>query len=200
MIAHLRGRILEKQPTRLVVEVGGLGLEVLVPLSTARGAGEVGEEVSLPAVLVVREDSLTLYGFSGPRDRALFLKLIGVSGIGPKLALNALSGSGVEELVAAIRDRDLAFLVRLPGIGKKTAERLSVELQDALAGFEAAAPAPDRVKAESVAVAALVSLGYKQVAAREAVRRALEREGKAAGVEELIRAALGSLSGGTRTP
>ena len=134
MIAHLRGRILEKQPTRLVVETGGIGLEVLVPLTTAQAVGEVGEEVSLHTVLVVREDALTLYGFRDGRERALFLKLISVSGIGPKIALNALSVPSIAELVEALRDQDLAFLTRLPGIGKKTAERMSLELKDALTG------------------------------------------------------------------
>ena len=104
MIAHVQGTLLEKQPTRLVVVVGGAGLEILVPLTTSRTLGDPGSEVSLHTVLVVREDSLTLYGFGSARERSLFLKLIGVSGIGPKIALGALSGPPIEELVAALRN------------------------------------------------------------------------------------------------
>ena len=194
MIACLRGRVLERQPTRLVVEVGGVGFDVHVPLTTGQAAGEAGSEVSLYTVLVVREDSLTLYGFAERADRALFQKLTGVSGIGPKLALNALSGAGASELVRALQERDLAFLTRLPGIGKKTAERMSLELKDALAEFVGAAPASTRGQAEADAVEALVSLGYKRPVASDAVGRARSADTKA-DVEALIRMALSSLSG-----
>ncbi len=195
MIVHLRGRILEKQPTRVVVETGGVGLEVLVPLTTAQALGEVGTEASLHTVLVVREDALTLYGFRSDRERALFLKLIGVSGIGPRIALNALSVPSLGELVSALRGQDTAFLTRLPGIGKKTAERMSLELKDALAGFEGEAAAGGRPSAEADAVAALVSLGYNRPAAAEAVERAAGDAGGTPEAEFLIRAALGRLTG-----
>ncbi len=196
MIAHLRGRILEKQPTRLVVETGGVGFEVLVPLTAAQAAGEPGDEVALHTVLVVREDALTLYGFRDARERALFLKLISVSGIGPKIALNALSVPSLSDLVEALREQDLVFLTRLPGIGKKTAERMSLELKDALAPFEGEGAAGGRSRTDSDAVAALVSLGYTRAAAQDAVKRAVREAEGEADVESLIRAALGRLGGG----
>lgn len=196
MIAHLRGTLLEKQPTRAVVEVGGIGLEVLVPLPTAQALGEPGSTVSLHTVLVVREDSLTLYGFRTVGERALFLKLTGVSGIGPKTALGALSGPPVPELVAAIREGDLAVLTRLPGIGKKTAERLSLELKDALLELEGKAAVPRGAGARADAVAALVSLGYARAGASAAVEEAGRELGTDAPVETLVRRALTRLSGG----
>jgi Holliday junction DNA helicase RuvA len=194
MIAHVQGTLLEKQPTRLVVVVGGVGLEILVPLTTSRPLGDPGSEVSLHTVLVVREDSLTLYGFGSGRERSLFLKLIGVSGIGPKIALAALSGPPLEELVAALRNQDVAQLIRLPGIGKKTAERMALELKDSLAEFEADMPVSRVSQTQVDAVAALISLGYKNTAAEDAVRRAAG-EGEPVETEELVRAALSRLSG-----
>ncbi len=195
MIVHVRGRILAKQPTRVVVEMGGLGLEILVPLTTSQVLGEVGEEASLHTVLVVREDALTLYGFRSDTERSLFLKLIGVSGIGPKIALNALSVPSLGELVAALREGDLAFLTRLPGIGKKTAERMSMELKDGLTGFAAEAREGFGRGPGSDAVAALVSLGYSRPAAALAVERAAKDLGGSPEVEVLIRGALARLSG-----
>jgi len=195
MIASVRGRLLAKQPTRLVVEVGGVGLELLVPLATSRVVGEAGDEVSLRTTLVVREDSLTLYGFATAEERALFLKLIGVSGIGPKMALSALSGSSVADLVAALRAEDVALLTRIPGIGKKTAERMIVELKDAVAGIAPAAPPSREDRAMADAVAALVSLGYSRAPAEKAVQGALKRPGASPELEAVIRLALGTLSG-----
>lgn len=194
MIAHVQGTLLEKQPTRLVVGVGGVGLEILVPLTTSRALGDPGSEVSLHTVLVVREDSLTLYGFGSDRERALFLKLIGVSGIGPKIALGALSGPPIEELVAALRNQDVPQLVRLPGIGKKTAERMALELKDSLTEFEADVPVAAGSQVQIDAVAALVSLGYKKTAAEDAVKR-VAGEGDSGEIEDLVRAALSRLSG-----
>jgi Holliday junction DNA helicase RuvA len=196
VIAHVRGRLLEKHPTRVVVEMGGLGLEIQVPLTATESMGEPGEEVALHTVLVVREDALSLYGFRTAEERSLFLKLIAVSGIGPKIALNALSVPSLSQLVAALRGQDLAFLTRLPGIGKKTAERMSLELKDGLAEF-AAAPAegwPGRAEAD--AAAALVSLGYTRPSAQEAVQRAAKEAGGSMDPETLIRIALQRLSGG----
>lgn len=194
MINRIKGKLLEKQPTRVVVDVGGIGFEVLVPLPVSQSVGEPGETVSLHTVLVVREDSLTLYGFHSPAQRDLFLKLVSVSGIGPKIALGALSGSSPEALVTAIREQDLAVLTRLPGIGKKTAERMSVELRDGLAGFTGAEPAKPLARSQSDAVAALVSLGYSPGASAEAVRRAAETAGESPEVETLVRLALARLS------
>ena len=193
MIAHLRGTLLEKQPTRLVIEVGGVGLEVLVPVPTVQSVGKVGETVSLHTVLVVREDALTLYGFSEAPERALFMKLLTVSGIGPKTALGALSGTSVAELVAAIRDGNLAVLTGLQGIGKKTAERMSVELRDSLLEFEAAASAGAGDATRNDAVGALVSLGYNRSAAQAVVDEIL-RGAKVQAAEELVRRALARLS------
>lgn len=198
MIAHVQGALLEKQPTRLVVEVGGIGLEILVPLTTSQSVGEVGETVSLHTVLVVREDSLTLYGFSTPEQRSLFLKLVGVSGIGPKIALGALSGPPLEKLVAALRDQDLVLLTRLPGIGKKTAARMSLELKDSLAEFEAEAPAAAGTQAQADAVDALISLGYTRAAATEAVANGAKGDGAEVDVGDLVRSALTRLASGRK--
>ena len=193
MIAHLRGTLLEKQPTRLVIEVGGVGLEVSVPVPTVQSVGKVGETVSLHTMLVVREDALTLYGFSEPSERAVFMKLLTVSGVGPKTALGALSGPSVAELVAAIRDGNLAVLTGLQGIGKKTAERISVELRDSLLEFEAAAASGTSDATRNDAVGALVSLGYNRSAAQAVVDEIL-RGGKVEAAEELVRRALARLS------
>ena len=193
MIAHLRGTLIEKHPTRLVVEVGGVGLEVMVPVPTVQSVGQVGDTVSLHTALVVRGDALTLYGFSEAAERALFLKLLSVSGIGPKIALGALSGPSVPELVAAIREGNLAVLTRLPSVGKKTAERMSVELRDGLLEFEAAATLGATDAARNDAVGALVSLGYNR-SASQAVVDELLRGGKVDAAEELVRRALARLS------
>jgi Holliday junction DNA helicase RuvA len=199
MISCIEGKLLRKQPTRLLVQVGGMGFDVLVPLPTSQSVGEVGSRVELHTVLVVREDSLTLYGFSAPEERELFLKLIGVSGVGPKIALGALSGPSPAQLVAALREQDLAVLTRLPGIGKKTAERMAVELKDTLVGFEGAAAPEARPASHADAVAALVSLGYSRTASTEAVEKAVRSAGKGADVQVLVRAALTRLAGGDRT-
>ena len=195
MIAHVRGKVLEKQPTRLVVEMGGVGFGILVPLSTSRKVGKPGETVALHTVLVVREDALTLYGFLSPPERDLFLKLIAVSGIGPKIALGALSGSPAGDLVAAIRDQNLAFLTRLPGIGKKTAERMTVELKDSLIEFDGAKGPRERSQSQEDAIAALVSLGYSRPASTDAVRKASGSTDAKANVEVLVRLALARLAG-----
>jgi holliday junction DNA helicase RuvA len=195
MISRLRGRLLERHPTRLTVDVGGVGYEVLVPVPTSQSAGEPGSEISLHTVLVVREDSLTLYGFRHPEERTLFLKLIGVSGVGPKTALGALSGPSVEELAAAIRDGNLAVLTRLPGIGKKTAERLSLELKDSLVEMGGKGGAVRPAGARADAAAALVSLGYARGAAAAAVEAAANDLGGEPGTEALVRKALSRLGG-----
>jgi len=196
MISRLRGTLLEKYPTRLVVETGGIGLEVLVPLSTSQGLGEAGGTVSLFTVLVVREDALTLYGFDSAEQKSLFQKLVGVSGVGPKTALGALSGSSVHALAEALRNQDLPVLTRLPGIGKKTAERMALELKDALVEFGVEPDGGEGNRQVDDALAALVSLGYPRAAALQAVRVAAGEQGKTPGVEALLRAALARLTGG----
>jgi Holliday junction DNA helicase RuvA len=132
VIAHLRGRILEKQPTRVVLDVGGVGYDVAVPLSTFYGLGEPGSDASLRVHTHVREDALALYGFSTALELDLFNRLISISGIGPKLALAVLSGIEPPDLVSAIERGDLARLTAIPGVGKKTSERIVLELKDRL--------------------------------------------------------------------
>ena len=148
MIAYLRGRLFEKHPTRVIVDVNGVGYEVAVPLSTFYTLGYPGGEVSLRVHTHVREDQLALYGFGTPLELAVFERLIGVSGIGPKLALAVLSGLEPRELVAAIERADIGRLTSIPGVGKKTAERIAMELRDrlpgALAGAEGGAAASPR--------------------------------------------------------
>lgn len=176
MIAWLSGRILEKHPNRIIVDVAGVGYDVAVPLSTFYGLGEAGEAVSLRIHTHVREDQLALYGFSTALELAVFERLIGVSGIGPRLALSVLSGIEPRDLVAAIQRGDLARLTSIPGVGKKTAERISVELRDRLPrALEAAAgaappPAPGDALRDDL-TSALVNLGYH----RQAIDKALDK-------------------------
>ena len=141
MIAHVRGRLVRKEPQEAVVDVGGVGYRVAIPLSTFYRIGEAGDEVSLLTHTHVREDTLALFGFLTPGEQALFERLIAVSGVGPKLALSILSGIEAPDLVSALRTSDVARLTRIPGVGKKTAERLVLELKDKvqnLASAEAA--------------------------------------------------------------
>ena len=173
MIAHLRGKLIEKAPSRLVVEANGVGYEVFVPLSTFTVMPSEGVEVSLDIHTHVREDIMALYGFSSKQERSVFERLIGVSGIGPRLAVTILSGGSVEGLVGAIRKGDLARLTAIPGVGKKTAERIVVELRDKLAGF---AEGPAKSTVEMDVLSALENLGYPHPIADAAIRRATEGE------------------------
>ncbi len=198
MIAFLRGRVLEKQPSRLIVDVGGVGYDVSVPLSTFYSAGEAGAEIALRVHTHVREDQLALYGFLTALELAVFERLIGISGIGPKLALAVLSGMEPRELVAAIERSDLARLTRIPGIGKKTAERIVVELRDRLpkalagvAGTTAPAPAADLRRDELGS--ALANLGYDRRAIDKALDGLLADQPDAT-FEQQLRAALKALS------
>ena len=178
MIAHLRGKLLSKKPNRVIIETGGVGYEVSIPVSTFYELGEEGSEVSLRVFTHVREDALSLYGFRTDQEKKLFERLIAVAGVGPKLAITILSGLEMDELVPAIRKGDIARLLRMPGVGKKTAERLVVELRDKLMDLESAAekpepaPATDLDRAEEDALSALVNLGYARGAAETAVREA----------------------------
>ncbi|MBI4442176.1 MAG: Holliday junction branch migration protein RuvA [Acidobacteria bacterium] len=178
MIAHLRGKLLSKKPNRVIVETGGVGYEVSIPVSTFYELGEEGTEVSLRVFTHVREDALSLYGFRTDQEKRLFERLIAVAGVGPKLAITILSGLEMDELVPAIRESDVARLLRIPGVGKKTAERLVLELRDKLMDLEIAAEKPEPAsatelgRAEEDALSALVNLGYARGAAEAAVREA----------------------------
>ena len=198
MIGRLSGTLLHKRPPEIVVDVGGVGYELQVPMTTLFQLPDVGETVTLVTHHAVREDAHTLYGFAGERDRELFRSLIKVSGVGPKLALTILSGMDSEHFARAVQGGDLSALVALPGVGKKTAQRLLVEMRDRIAPWRepgdagaapsaAAGPRPDkRADAEQ----ALVALGYKPAeAARLVAAVDDERIGDS---EELIRLALRS--------
>jgi Holliday junction DNA helicase, RuvA subunit len=186
MIAFLRGTLLEKQPNQLIVDVGGVGYDVSVPVSTFSAMPDTGREVKLHIHTHVREDAICLFGFATAEEKTLFEKLVTVSGIGPKLAVTVLSGLSVADLVAAIRSGEAARLVKVPGVGKKTAERIVLELRDkveALAAGAAAAAAQPAATAlsavEQDVVSALVNLGCQRAAADAAVRKA-----RAAGTPE----------------
>lgn len=174
MIARLSGTLLERQPGRIVLDVHGVGYEVQVPVPTFAQLPAVGAALTLLVHTHVREDAMQLYGFATPAEKQLFEKLITVNGVGPRLALAILSGLAPEALGAAIRQGDLARLTAIPGVGRKTAERLVVELRDKLpAALETAAAAPLPGAAEDV-VSAMVNLGYAEALAAKAVARALE--------------------------
>lgn len=196
MIGRLRGELLLKRPPYLVLEVGGIGYEVEAPMSTFYGLPEVGEQVVLHTHLVVREDAHQLFGFAAEVERSLFRELLKVNGVGARVALAILSGMDAATFVACVHAADTARLTRLPGIGKKTAERLVIELRDRLATRDAgaspvAAPAAGNsaagAGAEDEAVNALIALGYKPQEASRMVAAVLH-EGQ--GTEDLIRQAL----------
>jgi Holliday junction DNA helicase RuvA len=179
VIAHLRGRILEKRPNRLVIEAGGVGYDVTVPLSTFYGLGEPGQEIALRIHTHVREDALSLFGFVTRLEQDLFERLIGISGIGPKLAIAVLSGLEPPLLIRAIGQGDVARLTSIPGVGKKTAERIVLELKDRLPGVPAGA-GPDGGTAEAPVLllrddllSALINLGYHRPLAEKAVDTAI---------------------------
>jgi Holliday junction DNA helicase RuvA len=196
MIGQLRGRLAEKRPNQVLVDVGGVGYLVQVPLSTYSALGELHTEVTLLIHTHVREDALALYGFVSSREKHFFEMLLSASGVGPTLALKILSGMSVEELVPAIRGSDLARLTRIPGVGRKTAERMVVELKDKLeaVAVETEKPAPSSPAGiEADVVSALVNLGYEGRAAEAAVAEVKREEG-AENFEKLLRGALQSLS------
>ncbi|MBA3887230.1 MAG: Holliday junction branch migration protein RuvA [Acidobacteria bacterium] len=195
MIAFLRGVVAEKAPSRIIVDVHGVGYDVLVPLSTFYVVGEPGAEVALRIHTHVREEALALYGFATSLEQGLFERLISISGIGPKLALAVLSGIEPPELVKAIRLQDVARLTAIPGVGKKTAERIGLELKDRLpaamqAGTgepEPEASAADQMRADLLS--ALLNLGYQRAAAEKAIDAALQ-EAPAAAFDQALREAL----------
>jgi len=194
MIARLHGVLHEKTPEQLIVDVGGVGYQVLVSLQTFYRLPGVGEQVSLLIHTHTREDTLRLYGFLEEKEKSYFLLLRSVSGIGPKLALNILSGIPVDELEAALHARDVTRLVAAPGVGKKTAERMVVELQEKVGALEepngASPGTPDPLSTQ--AVSALVNLGYRQAQVEKTVRE-IVRNGETA-ISDVIRASLRRLS------
>jgi Holliday junction DNA helicase RuvA len=177
VIARLRGKLTEKEPARVVIDVGGVGYEVFIPTTTFTAMPNAGADVSLDIHTHVREDALTLYGFSSRQERRVFERLISISGIGPKLAVTILSGGSVEGLVGAIRRGDLARLTSIPGVGKKTAERIVVELRDKLQEFT---EEPAKPVVETDVLSALENLGYSRPMAEAAVRRAANGDEDAA--------------------
>lgn len=178
MIAFVEGRLVEKQPTHIVVEVGGIGLAVSIPLSSYRALGEVNGRVRVETHLHVREDVLQLYGFSTADEKRLFERLVSVSGIGPRLALSILSGTSVAEFTRAILSEDLKALSLIPGVGKKTAQRLVVELKESMSktslepAFDLPVTTTESREVVEDAILGLMSLGYERAAARQAIARA----------------------------
>ena len=191
MIAHLTGTLHEKQLQRLIVDVGGVGYDVLVPLSTMYAIGDPGSRVALRIYTHVREDALQLYGFATTLEQTLFERLISVSGIGPKVALSVLSGIEPAELTRAIRSADLARLTRIPGVGRKTAERIVLELKDRLPESGAAEPEPlkpgDDVRDDLLS--ALTNLGYQRASIEKTVDKVLA-SAEDRSFEPLLRATL----------
>jgi len=201
VIAHLRGKLFEKHPNRIVVDVNGVGYDVFVPLSTFYGLGDPGDDVALRIHTHVREDALVLYGFATLLEQELFERLIGVSGIGPKVALAVLSGIEPQELIRAIERSDLARLTAIPGVGKKTSERIVLELKDRLPRAQTAAAAtvaaaPDVPVVRDDVLSALVNLGYHRPLAEKAVDAALKTLGSSpdAGFERTLKQALRELA------
>lgn len=197
MITFLHGKLVEALPTQVIIDVNGVGYEVLIPLSSYDKLPSPGSELRLLTHLAVREDAHVLYGFMTPAERDLFRLLINtVSGIGPKIALNVLSGISVVAFRGAVANGDLKALSQISGIGKKTAERIIVELRDKVgpAGAWEASSAQRALSAEDQkindAVLALIALGFKQVEAHDAVKGAVALLGPQAGVEQLVRASL----------
>jgi len=198
MIAHLKGLLLEKSADRLVVEINDIGYEVLIPFSTYYELGEVGDTVSLRIYTHVREDVLSLYGFLSRKEKKLFTQLIQVSGIGPKLGITILSGLPVDEFTQALMDQDVVKLYGIPGVGKKTAERLVLEMKDkVLDGFSELEDSPVSSGSGSVqadVVSALVNLGYAKNTAERAVAKARE-DGSIDSFEKLLKGSLRKVRG-----
>jgi len=204
MIAHLSGTLLSKQATSVIVDVSGVGYEVSIPLSTFYDLEDLGSTVQLRIYTHVREDAIQLYGFKTARERELFMKVISVSGIGPKLGITLLSGMSADEMIASIRTNNLARLTLIPGVGKKTAERLIMELREKVAELssaqleeelgakpETAELTEDTVRAD--ALSALLNLGYQRSAAEKAIDAALG-EGGDVTVESILRRSLKKLA------
>ena len=199
MIAQLRGTLADKRPNQVLVDVGGVGYLVHIPVSTFYALGELHSNITLLIHTQVREDAISLYGFLSSREKHLFELLISASGVGPVLALKILSGMSVDDLVPAVRSGDLVRLTRIPGVGRKTAERIVVELRDKLAATEIQETARQPVATTGAAadvVSALLNLGYEQRAAEQAVEHAGKNGASTLpeSFETLLRAALQELS------
>jgi len=190
VIALLEGRLAEKSPERVVLDVRGVGYEVSVPVSTFLELPDEGKTVRLRIHTHVREEALQLFGFWSEPERIGFRLLIGISGVGPRLAIAILSGVPVERFVAAVRDGDLTALRSIPGVGPKTAQRILIELRDKLAVFESAGALLPGEGVEAATLSALVNLGYARAEAERVVRRALEQLPEAPELETLVREAL----------
>jgi Holliday junction DNA helicase RuvA len=194
MIAHLRGKLISKHPNQAIVEAAGVGYDVTISVPTYTELPGAGTDVALFIHTHVREDALALYGFLRSEEKKLFEKLIGVSGIGPKLAITILSGMPVGDMVGAIRGGDHARLTKIPGIGKKTAERMVLELRDKLEDFGAAPAMPAFGGVEEDVVSALVNLGYPRAAAEKALDGARKSGAAADNFDALFRGTLAALS------
>jgi Holliday junction DNA helicase RuvA len=206
MIAHLSGTLLSKEPNSVIVDVGGVGYEVTIPVSTFYDLEEPGSSVKLRTYTHVREDALQLYGFKTSRERELFMRLISVSGIGPKLGITLLSGMSADEMIASIRTNNLGRLTLIPGVGRKTAERLVMELRDKVATLASAeleeelgaetgtgAPPATEDSTRSDVLYALLNLGYQRGTAEKAVTSAFD-EGGDISVESILRRSLRKLA------
>jgi Holliday junction DNA helicase RuvA len=192
MIAVLTGRLVFKGPAEVIIDVGGVGFRMLIPLSTFRALPDEGETARVLTHLHVKDDALDLFGFATPEERAIFRELISVSGIGPKLGLAVLSGLSPEVFHRAVIDEDLGLLTSIKGIGRKTAQRMIVELKEKLSGMDVSSiggAAPGREEAGD-AVLALVSLGVGRAEARDAVVEAQREAGSHLSIEELVKRAL----------
>lgn len=197
MIAHLRGQILFKSPNSVIVDCNGVGYELAISVATFSDLGSEGAEAKLHVHTHVREDALALFGFSELTEKRLFEKLLTISGIGPKLAITVLSGISAERLVGAIRAGDHATLTKIPGIGKKTAERVVLELKDKLDNMTGTAPqqtaAPSLGAVADDVLSALVNLGYPRPVAQKAVESAAKDSAVAADFERLFRASMSAV-------
>jgi len=194
MIAHLRGRLLSKTPQIAVVEAGGVGYEVTISIPTFTALPAEGEEAALLVYTHVREDALALFGFTTPTEKRLFEKLLSISGIGPKLAITVLSGLPPERLIAAIHGQDHAMLTRIPGVGKKTAERIVLELKDKLKDLGSVAIAGTPTPVSEDVLSALVNLGYQRAVAQKGIESATARDPQAGkDFESLFRAAMAAM-------
>jgi len=194
MIAHLQGKLLAKHPNQAIVETSGVGYDVTISVPTFSGLPAVGSDVALHIHTHVREDLIALYGFLRPSEKQLFERLITVSGIGPKLAITILSGMAADEMVGAIGSNDIARLTRIPGIGKKTAERMVLELRDKLPEAGSATPAPPSLNpTEEDVLSALLNLGYQRPAAEKALAAAA-KDGNAKSFDQMFRFVLSRLS------
>jgi Holliday junction DNA helicase RuvA len=197
MIAYLSGKLLEKNANSVIVDVGGVGYDVAIPLSTFYELGDVGSDVQLRIYTHVREDAIQLFGFKTDRERQLYLRLISVQGVGAKSGITMLSGMSADEMITAIRSNNLAKLTSIPGVGRKTAERVCIELRDKINELDHGTPAADRLTgtplpADAVfedALSALINLGYQRGLAEKALKQAAD-EGAEPSVQKLLRRAL----------